>query len=60
MTIFHRLLSAIHAVRDEFGCDVRGIRWGRRVRAPDVMDRISVADVVEKLDKAFAERDIKA
>jgi heptosyltransferase I len=46
------------AVREEFGCEVRGIRWGRRVRNPDVMDRITVRDVIEKLDIAFAERDI--
>lgn len=46
------------AVRDEFGCEVSEIRWGRRVRAPDVMDRIAVKDVVEKLDKAFQWRDI--
>jgi len=46
------------AVRDEFGCAVSEIRWGRRVRAPDVMDRIEVGDVIEKLDRAFAERDI--
>jgi len=46
------------AVRDEFGCDVSEIRWGRRVRSPDVMDRIDVGDVIEKLDKAFASRDI--
>lgn len=46
------------AVRDEFGCDVSEIRWGRRVRAADVMDRIEIGDVVEKLDKAFAGRDI--
>ena len=47
------------AVRAEFGTDVSAIRWGRRVRAPDVMDRIEVADVLEKLDRAFAERDIR-
>jgi heptosyltransferase I len=46
------------AVRDEFGCSVKEIRWGRRVRAPDVMDRIEVDDVIEKLDKAYAARDI--
>ena len=46
------------AVREEFGCDVAGIRWGRRVRSPDVMDRIEVDDVTEKLDMAFAESDI--
>lgn len=48
------------AVRDEFGTDVGEIRWGRRVRQADVMDRIEVADVVEKLDKAYAARDIRA
>ena len=48
------------AVRDEFGCDVSEIRWGRRVRNPDVMDRIEVAEVAEKLDTAFAESDSKA
>ena len=41
-----------HALSDEFGCSVQEIRWGRRVRAPDVMDRIEVNDVIEKLDKA--------
>ena len=46
------------AVRDEFGCTVKELRWGQRVRQPDVMDRITVEDVVEKLDKAFAARDI--
>jgi heptosyltransferase I len=47
------------AVRAEFGCEVGEIRWGRRVRSPDVMDRIAVDAVLEKLDMAFAERDIK-
>ncbi|MGD8341183.1 MAG: glycosyltransferase family 9 protein [Gammaproteobacteria bacterium] len=46
------------AVRDEFGLSVQEIRWGRRVRSPDVMDRIEVDDVIEKLDKAYAARDI--
>jgi heptosyltransferase I len=47
------------AVRAELGTEVSAIRWGRRVRAPDVMDRIAVSDVLEKLDRAFAERDIR-
>jgi heptosyltransferase I len=47
------------AVRAEFGREVSAIRWGRRVRAADVMDRIEIGDVLEKLDMAFAERDIK-
>lgn len=46
------------AVMAEFGVPVDQIRWGRRVRNPDAMDRISVGDVREKLDMAFAERDI--
>jgi heptosyltransferase I len=46
------------AVRDEFGGEVSEIRWGRRVRQPDVMDRIGINDVIEKLDKAFAAGDI--
>jgi heptosyltransferase I len=47
------------AVRSELGVEVDAIRWGRRVREPNVMDRIEIEDVVEKLDKAFAERHIK-
>ena len=47
------------AVREELGREVGEIRFGRRVRAPDVMDRITVDDVVQKLDMAFAERDIR-
>jgi heptosyltransferase I len=43
------------AVRRELGTDVERIRFGRRVRDPNAMDLISVADVVEKLDLAFAE-----
>jgi heptosyltransferase I len=48
------------AVRAEFGVgvDVDALRFGRRVRNPDAMDRITVADVQKKLDLAFAERDI--
>jgi heptosyltransferase I len=46
------------AVMAEFGVPVDQLRWGRRVRKPDAMDRISVGDVREKLDMAFAERDI--
>jgi len=47
------------AVMAEFGVPVDQIRWGRRVRNPDAMDRISVSDVRAKLDMAFAERDIR-
>ncbi len=47
------------AVRAEFGQAVDSLRWGQRVRDPAAMDLISVADVVEKLDMAFAAGDIK-
>lgn len=44
------------AVRREFGTSVDKLRWGQRVRDPNAMDLIKVADVIEKLDLAFAER----
>lgn len=44
------------AVRHEFGVPVDEIRFGRRVRNPTAMDLITVADVIEKLDLAIAER----
>lgn len=46
------------AVRAEFGVPVEAIRWGRRVRDPNAMDLIEVDAVKEKLDMAFAGRDI--
>jgi heptosyltransferase I len=46
------------AVAAEFGTAVEALRWGQRVRNPDAMSLITVADVVEKLDLAFAERGI--
>jgi heptosyltransferase I len=46
------------AVRNEYGRGVDEIRWGRRVRDPDAMNLIRPADVIEKLDLAFAERGI--
>lgn len=48
------------AVKAEFGTGVDAIRWGRRVRNPDAMDLITVADVKDKLDQAFAERGVAA
>jgi heptosyltransferase I len=47
------------AVRAEFGVPVEAIEWGRRVRNPDAMNLITVEDVEEKLDAAFAEQDIR-
>lgn len=47
------------AVRREFGVAVEDIRFGRRVRNPAAMDLVTVDDVVEKLDLAFAEKGIE-
>lgn len=41
------------AVRKYLGKSVDQLRWGRRVRAPDVMSLITVADVTQKLDDFF-------
>jgi heptosyltransferase I len=48
------------AVAREFGRPVETLRWGQRVRDPAAMSLITVADVVAKLDAAFAERGIAA
>ena len=42
------------AVRKEFDKPVEALRWGQRVRDPEAMMLITVADVTEKLDQAFA------
>jgi heptosyltransferase I len=47
------------AVRAEFGVPVEALPWGQRVRNPEAMDLITIDDVKEKLDMAFAEGDIK-
>jgi heptosyltransferase I len=47
------------AVQREFKTNVNALRWGQRVRNPDAMDLIQVGDVIEKLDLAFAEKDIR-
>ena len=38
------------ALLAEYGLTVEQARWGKRVRNPDAMNRISVSDVTEKLD----------
>lgn len=38
------------AIRQEFGQSVDAVRWGQRVRNPDAMNLIEVADVTEKID----------
>ena len=46
------------AVAKEFGRPIEALRWGQRVRDPAAMSLITVADVVAKMDAAFAERGI--
>ena len=46
------------AVAHEFGRPIETLRWGQRVRDPAAMSLITVADVIAKLDAAFAERGI--
>jgi heptosyltransferase I len=47
------------AVEREFGRPIDSLRWGQRVRDPAAMSLITVADVIPKLDAAFAERGIQ-
>jgi heptosyltransferase I len=47
------------AVARGLGRPVESVRWGQRVRDPDAMNLIAVADVTAKLDMAFAERAIR-
>ena len=42
------------AVRAELGVAVEQTPWGTRVRRPDVMNRISVRDVTQRLDQLMA------
>jgi heptosyltransferase I len=44
------------AVRQELGRSVEEIRWASRVRSPDAMSLIAVADVIPKLQAAFERR----
>jgi heptosyltransferase I len=48
------------AVAREFGRPIEALRWGQRVRDPAAMSLITVADVIVKLDAAFAARGIRA
>jgi heptosyltransferase I len=48
------------AVTREFGRPIETLRWGQRVRDPAAMSLITVADVIAKLDAAFATRGIRA
>jgi heptosyltransferase I len=45
------------AVRAELGRPIEALRWGQRVRNPNAMALISVADVIEKIDLAFGQAD---
>ncbi|MFO7858372.1 MAG: glycosyltransferase family 9 protein [Ectothiorhodospiraceae bacterium] len=42
------------AVQAELGKPVDDVAWGRRVRRPDAMERITVADVLARLDALLA------
>lgn len=42
------------AVQAEYGAGVEASRWGKRVRDPRAMQRITVADVTNRLDALFA------
>lgn len=42
------------AVQAAFGKPMEELPWGKRVREPDVMERILVDDVLERLDKLVA------
>lgn len=46
------------AVAAEFAKTPEQLRWGQRVRDPQAMSLITVADVIDSLDRAFAERGI--
>ncbi len=48
------------AVAREFGRPIETLRWGQRVRDPAAMSLITVAEVIAKLDAAFAARGIQA
>jgi heptosyltransferase I len=48
------------AVAREFGRPIETLRWGQRVRDPAAMSLITVADVIAKLDAAFAARGVLA
>jgi heptosyltransferase I len=42
------------AVADEFGKPVAELRWGQRVRNPEAMSRITLAEVTEKVDTVLS------
>jgi heptosyltransferase I len=46
------------AVARDIGRPVQALRWGQRVRNPDAMSLITVADVMQKLDAAFSRHGI--
>lgn len=39
------------AVGAELGCSVEKLRWGARVRSPDAMQRVTVAEVCARIDQ---------
>ena len=45
------------AISRYIGKNVADLRWGQRVRHPDAMDLITIADVTEKIDNFFDDSD---
>ncbi|BAU56874.1 glycosyltransferase family 9 protein [Halorhodospira halochloris] len=45
------------AASEELGCSPEQLRWGVRVRSPDAMQRISVAEVCARIDELLGTRD---
>lgn len=41
------------ALKEECGKNVDEVRWGRRVRNPEAMDKIEVADVITKIEEVM-------
>jgi len=46
------------AIERYLGKNVEDLRWGQRVRHPDVMDLIKVEDVVQSIDVFFEDREL--
>ena len=44
------------AIKQHLGRNVADLRWGQRVRHPDVMSLIKVEDVVQSIDNFFDDR----
>ncbi len=54
LSLAHTINAYPDALREECGLSVAQAHWGQRVRSPDAMLRIGVADVIAQLDKLRA------